>query len=192
MRAGQWQQALSLFRSMRSMRSTDALGYSLGVSAAERLTRWAEALSLLEAIWHNELPLSRRSYNACLSGCGKSSEWRKTLRLLSGMASSHLQPDVISFSSAISSCERAAAWQHAVRVFDQMLQAQIQADALSYSVHSGASSTASAPTDTLFVGQALVEQPSPSTGDSSEANERSASSSSRGEELSCAEREAWQ
>ncbi|CAK9044888.1 Hypothetical protein (Fragment), partial [Durusdinium trenchii] len=79
MRAGQWQQALSLFRSMRSMRSTDALGYSLGVSAAERLTRWAEALSLLEAIWHNELPLSRRSYNACLSGCGKSSEWRKTL-----------------------------------------------------------------------------------------------------------------
>eukprot|EP00913_Durusdinium_trenchii_P026345 g24720.t1 len=97
------------------MRSTDALGYSLGVSAAERLTReWRKTLRLLSGMASSHLQPDVISFSSAISSCERAAAWQHAVRVFDQMLQAQIQADALSYSAVISACEKGGHWQHAL------------------------------------------------------------------------------
>eukprot|EP00438_Fugacium_kawagutii_P000811 Skav235096 [mRNA] locus=scaffold711:93979:101486:- [translate_table: standard] len=131
-KAGQWEAALSVLRSLKERRlSADVIAFNAAMSACEKGAQWQRAFCLMEDLADSKLKGTVVTYNALISACGRGGEnWELVLALLQQMRQH--EATTITYNAAISACEIGDHWEVAIVLFQDMLMQGLQPTVVTY------------------------------------------------------------
>eukprot|EP00434_Breviolum_minutum_P010869 symbB.v1.2.009582.t2/scaffold611.1/size181545/5 len=134
-KADRWQQALELFKTMRTIRiETDVVSYAAAISSCGKMGKWKEALQFCDEMFSTKVQHNLISYSAVINAVEKGNEWKKALMMFDLMPFLRLVPSAITYGSALSACDSASQWQQALSLWLEAKEAQVTPDAIAYSV----------------------------------------------------------
>ncbi|CAK9086457.1 unnamed protein product [Durusdinium trenchii] len=158
--ASSWRDALQSFQTLQTTASLrcDATSINSLLSACEKGSAWAEALSLLAwrhadvfaqsatisacskvKLWEEALrcaPCPKKANvvtcSASIKACEEGGLWLEALHSLGELAGYRCVGNVFTYSAAISACEKSSAWPAASGLFQQMASCRVRPNVVSY------------------------------------------------------------
>ncbi|CAE6951813.1 unnamed protein product [Symbiodinium natans] len=131
-RAGQWQLALHLHRSLSDAQlAADRVTYNATIGSCRKEGQWQWGLHLFHSMAKVDIAPNVITCNSAMSVCDRQGQWQLAVHFFQLFPQLGLVPDIISFTAAISSCEKAGQWQRALQMFGGICHAQLTPDMIS-------------------------------------------------------------
>ncbi|CAK9043268.1 unnamed protein product [Durusdinium trenchii] len=115
--ASRWEAAMIVVE--RTLGNVVALAAALS-TLEKQITRWKEALGLLNSHHRRRTQLNIVACSAAISACaaGKASSWHAAFWLFEGLRPSSLQPNLVTFGGCLTALQQMAQWERSLRTSD--------------------------------------------------------------------------
>eukprot|EP00913_Durusdinium_trenchii_P018808 g17675.t1 len=124
-----WRRARVLLGVAQQQRMTSLVAYSSCIGECQKLTKWQEALGLLEDVKKQDVFRQKRSgeemspdiilINATISACESASQWQEALLLLDFSLCSQ-DTTLVTYNCTISACGKAAQWRKVMQLLEEL------------------------------------------------------------------------
>ncbi|CAK8997287.1 Pentatricopeptide repeat-containing protein At2g41720 (Protein EMBRYO DEFECTIVE 2654) [Durusdinium trenchii] len=126
-----WRRARVLLGVAQQQRMTSLVAYSSCIGECQKLTKWQEALGLLEDVKKQEMSPDIILINATISACESASQWQEALLLLDFSLCSQ-DTTLVTYNCTISACGKAAQWRKVMQLLEELEMLQQLPDIITY------------------------------------------------------------